>query len=99
MKFRKSRTGPYLYVVDDETAGGEFIAEITRGSDVTRAEFFRKVEAFDELLEAAKLFWAFYDDLAKSNPGFVGKLCLQDYARWNEALIRLPAAVAKAEGK
>ena len=45
-----------------------------------------KVMAHDCLC-ALRLFNAHYDDLGKSNPGFMGKLCLQDYALWNEALI------------
>lgn len=50
-----------------------------------------------ELLEAGKLMWAFYNDLDTSNPGFMGKLVLQDYAQWNEAMLAMPAAIAKAE--
>lgn len=50
-----------------------------------------------ELLAAAKLVKAFLDDLAKSNPGFMGRLVVQDYAQWNEAMIQLPRAIAKAE--
>lgn len=34
------------------------------------------------------------DDLYKSNPGFMGKLCLQDYALWNEALMAMDSAVS-----
>lgn len=52
----------------------------------------------DELLEAAKLMLEFWDDLSKSNPGFMGKLCLQDYARWNMALLKLPAAIVNCGG-
>src|SRR5438132_242018 len=58
----------------------------------------RLIAAAPELLEAGKKFLAFYNDLAKSNPGFMGKLGLQDYAQYNEAMLELPAAIAKAEG-
>lgn len=51
-----------------------------------------------ELLNAAKKFLEFYQDLVTSNPGLIGKCALQDYQRWNEALIELPAAIAKAKG-
>lgn len=57
------------------------------------------VVAAKDLLEAAKLMKAFYDDLANSNPGFMSKLVLQDYAQWNNAMLKLPAAIAKAEGR
>lgn len=52
----------------------------------------------DILLSAARKTLAFIDDLSKSNPGFLGKLVLQDYAQYNEAMIELPAAINKAEG-
>lgn len=58
----------------------------------------RVMAASMRLLAAAKLFFAFYTDLSSSNPGFMGKLVLQDYATWNEALLELPAAIAEAEG-
>jgi hypothetical protein len=40
-----------------------------------------------ESLDALRLFNAHYEDLAKSNPGFLGKLVLQDFALLNEALL------------
>lgn len=49
-----------------------------------------------EVVAALDLMRRHYDDLSKSNPGFMGKLCLQDYALWNEALIAMDAALAKA---
>ncbi len=49
------------------------------------------------LLQAAKLFWGFYQDIAASNPGFMGKLALQDYSRMNQALQEFPAAIAAVE--
>lgn len=41
-----------------------------------------------EALSAIRVFNAFYADLSKSNPGFMGKLALQDYAQWNKALLQ-----------
>lgn len=57
------------------------------------------IAAAPDLLKAAQLMLDHYNDLDKSNRGFLGKLCLQDYALLNEALIKLPAAVAKALGE
>lgn len=49
------------------------------------------------LLEASKKMMAHYDDLCKSNPGFMGKMCLQDYALWNEALLSMERAIPAVE--
>lgn len=48
-----------------------------------------------ECLEALRLFNQHYEDLSKSNPGFLGKLCLQDYGLLNEALIASDKALSK----
>jgi hypothetical protein len=49
-----------------------------------------------ECRDALKLMHAHYiDDLAKSNPGFLGKLVLQDYGLMNEAFIAERAALDK----
>lgn len=37
----------------------------------------------------------YFDDLAKSNPGFMGNLVLQDYALWNDAMIAERKALDK----
>jgi hypothetical protein len=58
----------------------------------------RLIVAAPELLSAAIKLMAVFDDLSKSNPGFLGKLVLQDYAQLNEALIEMPAAIRKATG-
>lgn len=58
----------------------------------------RLIAAAPELLEALELITAHYDDLSKSNPGFMGKLCLQDYGLWNRALLAMSAAIRKAKG-
>ena len=42
----------------------------------------------DELHDALKSLWAFVGDLQKSNPGYLGKLVLQDYAQMNEAFLK-----------
>jgi hypothetical protein len=69
------------------------------GSVEREAANARLIAAAPELLEALKLFLAFYNDLADSNPGFMGKLTLQDYAQWNAAMMAVPRAIDKAEGK
>jgi hypothetical protein len=57
------------------------------------------ITAAPKLLAAGEKILAVINDLADSNPGFLGKLVLQDYARYNEALIELPQAIAEARGK
>ena len=42
----------------------------------------------EEAIVALRLMNAHYDDLSKSNPGFMGKMCLQDYGLWNRALMK-----------
>lgn len=64
-----------------------------------KRELLESKEENTALLKAAKKAMGFIDDLAKSNPGYLAKLALQDYAQFNEALIELPLAIAKSEGK
>lgn len=59
----------------------------------------RLIAAAPALLAAAKKTKAFIDDLGRGNPGFLGKLVLQDYQQFNEAMMELPAAILLAEGK
>ena len=56
------------------------------------------IAAAPELLDALKTLLAFCEDLSKSNPGYMAKMVLQDYGQWNQAFIKAPAAIAKAEG-
>lgn len=48
-----------------------------------------------ETLAALKKLWAFLEDLRKSNPGYLGKLCLQDHAQMNEAFLQTESVLAK----
>ena len=48
-----------------------------------------------DCLHALRLFNDHYTDLSKSNPGFLGKLCLQDYALLNEALMASARTLSK----
>lgn len=43
--------------------------------------------------DALKKLWGVHRDLAKSNPGFLGRLALQDYATYNEAMGEVPEAL------
>jgi len=52
-------------------------------------------EVARECLAALKLINMHYDDLGKSNPGFMGKLCLQNYGLWNDALMATSTALKK----
>jgi hypothetical protein len=46
-------------------------------------------------LDALRALNAHYNDISKSNPGFLGKLCLQDYALMNEALLKAETVLPK----
>jgi hypothetical protein len=51
-----------------------------------------------EALRALRMINAHYDDLQKSNPGFMGRLCLQNYALWNEALLTSETVLSRYKG-
>ena len=40
-----------------------------------------------ESLEALRKVHDHLEDLRKSNPGYIAKLCLQDYGLWNDAML------------
>lgn len=57
-----------------------------------------------EMQAAFKVVKGFIDDIGDSNPGWLGKLCLQDYAQMNDAFIAIDhfggserAIIAKAD--
>lgn len=56
----------------------------------------RLIAAAPDLLDALTLLLGFVDDLQKSNPGYLGRMFLQDYGQMNRALGQAPAAIAKA---
>ena len=67
--------------------------ESPRGQiDLRKAE--QEYEALCAVAEALKLMQAHYTDLGKSNPGFMGKLALKDYALWNNALLAMDHSLA-----
>lgn len=49
----------------------------------------------DEMLAALRLLEGFISDLGDSNPGFLGKLCLQDYGRMNDAYIAMDRIISR----
>ena len=54
------------------------------------------VNMLPKAVEALELMSAHYDDMSKSNPGFMGKLVLQDYVLWNRALMAMGRVLAEA---
>lgn len=62
------------------------------GADSSEPDW--KAMALD-CLHALRLMNAHYDDMIKSNPGFMGKLCLQRYDLWNKALLVSEGALRK----
>lgn len=59
----------------------------------------RLIACAPELLEALKRMWVLWEDVARSNPGFLASLTLQDYENLNLATIEAPKAIARAEGR
>jgi hypothetical protein len=80
------------------TENGEYISKIGGGTDAECEANARLIAAAPDLLSAATKLLAVFDDISKNNKGWLGKLVLQDYAQLNEALIEVPAAIAKAKG-
>lgn len=81
-----------------DSAERSLMAWIETG-DATDAEAranARLMAAAPDLLEALQALWGYFEDLQKSNPGYLGKMCLQDYGQLNKALILTPAALKKA---
>ena len=48
-----------------------------------------------DALKALRLLNAHYEDLSKGNPGFLGRVVLQNYALLNEALIASDRTLTK----
>lgn len=93
-----SRNRTMSYTVKINASGGY---SIVNGCE-TVADYHTKRDAqlgaaAPELLRALKLLWGYVEDLRTTNPGYLGKLGLQDYARFNEAMGATPAAIALAE--
>lgn len=55
--------------------------------------------AAPELLAALRDLWAHLDDMQKSNPGYLGKLVLQDYGLWIESYCKTERVLAKLASK
>lgn len=75
--------------------GTEAWIEIYADASV-EAERLHKIYAHGpETLAALQKLWAFLEDLRKSNPGYLGKLCLQDCAQMNEAFMQTESVLSK----
>lgn len=89
------------YIESGTFVGGEeetFIA----GIEVSQICVVVKKDDMATLLEsvdALKTLWAFVEDLGKSNPGFLGKLCLQNYAQMNEGYMKTERVLRKLESQ
>lgn len=49
-------------------------------------------------LDALRSLWGFLEDVGKSNPGWMSKLCLQDYGAMNDAYIKTERVLAQFSG-
>lgn len=66
---------------------------------VTPAEAERLKSERDQALNALRLLNAHLNDMRKSNPGYLGKLVLQDYGLMNEAFLATSAALKTGSGQ
>jgi len=74
---------------------GDLIESLEKERDVLQLEVQKLRAEREECLNALRLLSDHYDDLSKSNPGFMGKLTLQRYDLWNEALLATDLVLAK----
>ncbi len=96
------QTGIQIITTDKNDEPNGIICEINRAYWCNKGEDGANsllISAAPDLLSACELMKSLFDDISKSNPGFMGKLTLQDYAKYNEAMIALPAAIARAKGQ
>jgi len=73
--------------LDSEDFAASLAARIAKLEDALEKE----KDKFSACYKALDLLNKHYNDLATSNPGFLGKLVLQDYALLNEAFIAVEA--------
>ena len=79
----------------DAAAHAELILEAFTVAHETGLTPRQMAERITQANEALRLIQAFITDLGDSNPGFLGKLCLQDYGQMNEAYIAMDRYVAE----
>lgn len=73
------------------------IAETKHAGDAEReAANAQLIAAAPDLLAALTALWGYVKDLQESNPGYLGRLSLQNYEQFNQALLLTPRAIAKA---
>lgn len=96
-------TGSALYGERDIMALGEYYvrhvsamtSEGLHSKAAIAAELAHRDEQIDQLLSALRSLNAHYDDLCKSNPGFMGGMILKDYGLWNESLLESERVLAR----
>ncbi len=91
--------GGFDIICPDQTGTVAHVAARRPGEEEIERANAALIAAAPDLLAALKDLWGYVQDLQNSNPGYLGKLALQDYARLNRALGDAPAAIAKAEGR
>ena len=89
---RKPSTTRKVKIMDKPKTDQNAASQGTSASPCSEVEW---QTAALEILDALRAMSAFYADLAKSNPGFMGKLCLQDYGLWNDAMLKKSAVLRK----
>jgi hypothetical protein len=92
----KKTTKPHKHIDGEnekEYAEVERLNALIAKANSTTAENWEVVAL--EALAALHKLNSHYDDLSKSNPGFLGKLCLQNYALMNEAFCDTRAVLTK----
>lgn len=98
-KESQARSLQWVWRKVDGTRSYDIVADDTERtticSGVRRVKHARLLAVAPELLEALQLMSDHHNDMSKSNPGFMGKLCLQDYALWNKALYEMERVLKK----
>jgi hypothetical protein len=82
--------------IPDEATGKDALAAELYGN---AAFIVQACNAHDALVEALREMVELWNDLGRSNPGFMSKLTLQDYQRFNEAPMNARAALRLAGKK
>lgn len=85
--------GVKVDVADCETWPRNIQTDIANAALIVRA--VNLMAAHEAAAKALQMMRDHYEDLQKSNPGFMGKLYLQNYGLWNKALLNMDSALSK----